>query len=183
MTRSKFWNYVIFGALILSGLPFALYLLSDHSYWLMQVFFIVAGPVAMPLMVAAPILAIASVVSCLVKDPRWQIPITWKTMVWVLIFGLSSLGFLGVLWRDYKLTASASFDNQKYYLVKFLNIDSYKYKLYRCEPLGLLCHSSSGYIGIPHQHDPILLQYDLKTRKVYIQNADQIIQIPDRPDK
>ncbi|MBW4580303.1 MAG: hypothetical protein KME42_12130 [Tildeniella nuda ZEHNDER 1965/U140] len=92
---------------------------------------------------------------------------------------MSSLSFFGALLTSYEITASATFKNQSYYLVKFSRIDSYDYRLYSCEPLGLFCSRSSGYIGIPYQNDPIYLQYNLKTQKVYIQNRNQTIQIPD----
>lgn len=179
MTLLSLWNYLGFGALILSSLTFALLLLSEQSYWLMRFFFAVAVPVTTPLILLAPICAIATALSSLVKELRWKTT-TWKIILWISVFALSSFSFLGAAFTKYEITTSASFDNQKYYLIKFFHIDSYEYKLYSCEPLGLFCSRSSGYIGIPYQHAPIRLQYNLRTRKVHIQNVDQIIQIPDQ---
>ncbi|MGV0025395.1 hypothetical protein [Phormidesmis priestleyi] len=177
MARSSLWNYLLLGALILSSLTFAMLLLSEQSYWMMRLFFAVA-PVTIPLILLAPVFAVALVLSSLVKkELRWTT--TWKITLWIFIFALSSFSFIGAAFTRYEVTTSASFENQKYYLIQFFYIDSYEYKLYSCTPHGLFCNSSSGYIGIPYQRQPIRLKYDLKTRKVYIQNADQTIPIPD----
>lgn len=177
MTRSSLWNHLLLGALILSSLTFAMLLLSGQSYWIMRLFFAVA-PVTISLILLAPVFAIALVLSSLVKrELRWTT--TWKIVLWIFIFALSSFSFLGAAFTRYEVTTSASFENQKYYLIRFSDIGGYQYKLYSCEPFGLFCNRSSGYIGIPYQHQPIRLQYNLKTRKVYIQNAGQTIPIPD----
>jgi hypothetical protein len=177
MTRSSLWNYLLLGALILSSLTFAMFLLLEQSYWMMRLFFAVA-PVTISLILLAPVSAIALVLSSLVKkELRWAT--SWKITLWIFIFALSSFSFMVAAFTRYEVTTSASFENQKYYLIKFSNLGGYQYKLYSCEPPGLFCNSSSGYIGIPYQHQPIRLKYDSKTRKVYIQNADRTIPIPD----
>lgn len=176
MTRLSLWNYFSFGALILSGLTLVILWLSDYSYWLMRFFYAVAVPVSTPLILLAPIFTVATGFLALAKRFRWKT--IYQIILWLFVFAFSSFSFLGAL-STYEVTTSASFYNQKYYLIKFTYIDAYKYRLYQCEPLGLFCTSSSGYIGIPYQHDPIHLRYNSKTRKVYIQNVDQIIQIPD----
>jgi hypothetical protein len=176
VTRLSLWNYVSVGALVVSGLTLALFLLSAHSYWLMRFFFAVAVPVSTLPILLAPVFAVGTVLLSLGKGLRWKT--TWTIILWLSVFAFSIFSFLGAFFTKYEVAASASFDNQKYYLIKFMYIDSYEYKLYRCEPLGLFCSRSSGYIGIPYQHNPIYLRYNLETRKVYIQNVDQIIQAP-----
>jgi hypothetical protein len=172
------WKYLSFGALILSGVVFALLFLSEQSYWLMRLFFAVVIPTTTSLMLLAPIIIVTFVLASLLEF-RWRMITTWTIALWVAVFVMSSLSFFGALLTSYEITASATFKNQSYYLVKFSRIDSYDYRLYSCEPLGLFCSRSSGYIGIPYQNDPIYLQYNLKTQKVYIQNRNQTIQIPD----
>jgi hypothetical protein len=178
MTLSKFWNYFSFGALILSGLTFALLLLSEYSYWLMRCFFAVARSITTPLVMLSPIVIAVTALSSLAKGLRWKALATWKILLWLSILAFSGFSFLGAFLAKYEITTSARFNHKTYYLIKFSSIDSYKYQLYSCESLGLLCRRSSGYIGIPYQNRPIRLRYNVNTRSVYIQNADQTIQIP-----
>jgi ABC-type multidrug transport system fused ATPase/permease subunit len=178
MTLLKLWNYLGFGTLLFSGLTFALLLLSEYSYWLMRCFFAMAGLTAIPLMFLSLIFMVGTALSSLIKEFSWKTVITWRIILWILVFILSSFNFLGSFLKEYEITASASFNNQKYYLVKFNSIDSHKYNLYSCDSLGLLCSRSSGYIGIPYQPESIQLKYNLKTRRVYIQNVDEVIQVP-----
>jgi len=182
MRRPNVWNYFSFGALILSILTFALLFLSEHSYWLMRLFFAVALPVSTSLILFALYVIITGVLGSVlasILEFRWRIKAPWKMILWIAIFTFSSSSFSGSIFTSYKVTASASFDNQNYYLIKFLYVDTYSYKLYHCESLSLFCSRSSSYIGIPYQNDPISLHYNSKTQKVYIQNANQIIPIPD----
>lgn len=179
MTIRSLWHYFNFGALVLSSTVFVMLLLLGHSYRLMCIFFAVAVPVTISLMIMAPIFAIIIAFSLAVSKKKHRTAIR-SIILWIFVFILSLFSFLGVVFTDYKVSASDSFENQKYYLIKFLRIDSYEYKLYTCEPMSLFCRSSSEYIGIPFQNQPIFLRYSLKTRKVYIQNADQTIQIPDQ---
>lgn len=176
MTRLSLWNYFSFGALILSGLTLVILWLSIYSYWLTRFFYAVALPVSIPLMLLAPIFTVVAGFLALGKKFQWKR--IYKIILWLSVFAFSSFSFLGAL-STYQVTTSASFYNQKYYLIKFFHIDAYNYRLYQCEPLGLFCSRSSGYIGIPYQHDPIHLRYNSKTHKVYIKNRDQVIQIPD----
>lgn len=178
MKQLNLWNYLGFGAMILSILTFILLLLSEHSYSLMRLFFAIALPVATSLILLALIAAITSVLTAILEF-RCRRKTTRAIMLWLSVLTLSIFSFFGAFMTKYEITASANFDNQKYDLIKFLYIDAYSYKLYSCEPLGLFCRRSSGYIGIPYQNDPISLQYDWKRRKVYIKNADQIIHVPD----
>ncbi|MCG9892313.1 MAG: hypothetical protein MH252_14725 [Thermosynechococcaceae cyanobacterium MS004] len=175
MTRLSFWNYFSFGALILSGLTLVSLWLLDYSYWLMRFFYAVALPVSIPLMLLAPIFTVAT--SFVALAERFRKKTIYKAILWLSVFVFSGYSFLGAL-STYEVTTSASFYNQKYYLIKFVYIGASRYKLYRCEPLGLFCISSSEHIGIPYQHDPIHLRYNSKTHKVYIKNVDQVIQIP-----
>jgi hypothetical protein len=170
------WNYLRYGALFLSSLTFIVILLSGYSYWLMRLSFIVILPVTIPLIFLALVFTISTTISSLVKQK-----IDFRSIfVWIAVLILSSISFLyRISPLSYEITASDSFENQKYYLIKFFSIDSYHYKLYSCELLSLFCSSSSGYIGIPYQHQPIRLQYNLQTREVYIQNGGEVIKIPD----
>jgi hypothetical protein len=178
MSLLRFWNYLSFGALILSGLTFSLLLLSGYSYWLMRFFFAVAGSVTPPLILISLIFMGVTALSFLVKRPYWKAANTWRIILWVSVFVFSSFSFLGTFLTDYEVAANASFNDRRYYLIRFNNIDSYSYTLYSCEQLSLFCSRSSRYIGIPYQSSPISLKYDLKTRRVYIQNLDQVIQVP-----
>ncbi len=179
MTTRSLWHYFNFGALVPSSTVFVMLLLLGHSYRLMCIFFAVAVPVTISLMIMALIFAIIIAFSLAVSKKNHRTAIR-SLVLWIFVFILSLFSFLGVVFTDYKVSASDSFENQKYYLIKFLRIDSYEYKLYTCEPMSLFCRSSSEYIGIPFQNQPIFLRYSLKTRKVYIQNADQTIQILDQ---
>jgi hypothetical protein len=179
MTLLSLWNYFNFGALILSSTIFVMLLLLGHSYRLMCIFFAVAVPITIPLMIMAPIFAIIIGFS-LVKNQKNRRTAIRSIILWIFVFTLSLLSYLGAVFTKYQVSASDSFGNQRYYLIKFFYIDSYSYKLYTCEPLSLFCRSSSEYIGIPFQKQPIYLRYSLKTHKVYIQNADQTIQISDQ---
>lgn len=167
-----FWDYLRYGALFLSSFTFVVVLLSEHSYWLMRLRLGVTFQITIPLIFLALIFTISIIT--FVKKRIWS-----KILVWIATLTLSSVSFLWMIETlDYEITASDSFENQKYYLIKFFTIDSYSYKFYRCEPLGLFCSSSSKYIGIPYQDQPIRLQYNLQTREVYIQNGDEVIEIP-----
>lgn len=180
MTLLSLWNYFNFGALILSSTVFVMLLLLGHSYRLMCIFFAVAAPVTISLMIMAPIFAIIIAFSLSVSKNKNRMAI-WSVALWIFVFILSLFSFLGgVVFTNYKVSASNSFENRNYYLIKFSRIDSYEYKLYTCESLSLFCRSSSEYIGIPFQKQPIYLRYSLKTGKVYIQNVDQTIQVPDQ---
>lgn len=178
MTQLSFWNCLSLGSFILSTLTFLLLLLSEHSYWLMRLFFATAVPVAASITLIAFIVIITIVLTATLKL-RWQMKTTWTILLWISIFALSGFSFLGAFFTKYEITANASFNHQKYYLIKFLYVDTYSYKLYHCESLSLFCSRSSSYIGIPYQNDPISLHYNSRTQKVYIQNASQIIPIPD----
>jgi hypothetical protein len=180
MSLARFWNYFTFGVLILSGLIFALFLFSGYSYQLMRFYFSVARSTTLPLIILSLTLTVVTALSFLDKKLYRKIANPWKIILWISIFTFSSLSFLGTFFTDYKVTASASFRNQKYYLIRFNYTDSYRYKLYSCESFGLLCRRSSEYIGILYQHDPISLKYDLKTHRVYIQNRDRSIQVSDQ---
>jgi hypothetical protein len=178
MTLLKLWNHFSFGALILSGLTLVVLWLSDYSYWLMRFFYAVGMSVSIPLILLARIFVVATCFLALAKRKRFRWETIYKIILWLSVFAFSSFSLLETI-ATYEVIASASFYNQKYHLIKFTYIDAYRYKLYQCEPLGLFCSRSSGYIGIPYQHDPIHLRYNSKTRKVYIQNVDQIIQVLD----
>jgi hypothetical protein len=173
------WNYFNFGALVLSSTIFVMLLLLGHSYRLMFIFFSVAAPVTISLMIMASIFVIIITLSLSVSRKNHRTAIR-SIVLWIFVFILSLFSFLGVVFTNFKVSASDSFENQKYYLIKFSRIDSYEYKLYTCDSTSLFCRSSSKYIGIPFQNQSIFLRYSLKTRKVYIQNADQTIQIPDQ---
>lgn len=123
MALLNFWNYLRNGALLLSSLTFAMLLLSGHSYWLMRLRFAVTLPITIPLILLAPIFAIEIALSSLVKKEfYWRI--IWKIILWISVFTLSGVSFLEMTLRSYEVTTSAGFENQKYYLIKFLSIDS-----------------------------------------------------------
>jgi hypothetical protein len=174
MNPLKIWNYMSLGVLALAGSIFALLLLSAHSYRLMGWFFAVAQPIAISLF----LLAIAGLIAIpflgLAQRTKWR-----QAGLGLGILILSAVVFLEVVFTKYQVTTSASFDRQTYYLVKFLQVDSYTYRVYRCGALDLFCHRSAGYIGIPNQHTSIRFQQDLQTKRVYIQNGDRAIEIPD----
>jgi hypothetical protein len=174
MKPLKIWNYLSLGALALAGILFALFLLSAHSYRLMRWLFAVGQPIASILFLMTIVGLIAIPFLGLAKRTKWK-----QTMMGLGILILSAVVFLEVVFTKYQVTTSASFDRQTYHLVKFLHVDSYTYRVYRCETSGFFCHRSSGYIGIPNQHDSIRFQQDLQTKKVYIQNGDRAIEIPD----
>jgi hypothetical protein len=168
MTLLKVWRYLSFGALALASTTFALLLLSKHSYGLMRWLYLVGPTIALGLLWIAPVGLIVSLI-------RWM----RLAIAWLVVIILSAIVFLGAAFTRYEVTAIALFDRQTYHLVKFLQIDSYTYRVYRCGVLDLFCHRSSGYIGIPDQHTSIRFQQDLQTKKVYIQNGDRAIEIPD----
>jgi hypothetical protein len=174
MKPLKIWNYMGLGVLALAGTLFALFLLSAHSYRLMRCFFAVGQPIASSLFLMAIVGLIAIPFSGLAKRTKWK-----QAVMGLGILILSAVIFLEVVFTKYQVTTSASFDRQTYYLVKFLQVDSYTYRVYRCGVLDLFCHRSSGYIGIPDQHTSIRFQQDLNTKKVYIRNGDRAIEIPD----
>jgi hypothetical protein len=174
MKPLKIWNYMNLGVLALAASILALLLLSAHSYRLMRWFFAVGQPIASSLFLLASVGLI--MVPCLGLAKRTK----WKQAVMGLgILILSAVIFLEVIFTQYQVTTSASFDRQTYHLVKFLQVDSYTYRVYRCEASGVFCTRSSGYIGIPDQHTSIRFQQDLNTKKVYIRNDDRAIEIPD----
>jgi hypothetical protein len=179
ITLSSFWHYFGVAALILSSLTFAMLLLSEHSYWLMRTFFAIAVPVSTPLILLSLIFIAATYLLFLAKKLRWKTIIRNITL-WILVFIFSCFSFSGAFLAKYEITASANFYDHQYYLIKFNSIDSYRYHLYSCDSFSLFCSRSSGYIGIPYQHETIHLRYNLETRKVYIQNVDRAIQIPNR---
>jgi hypothetical protein len=174
MKPLKIWNYMGLGVLALAGTLFALFLLSAHSYRLMRWFFAVGQPIASSLFLMAIVGLIAIPFSGLAKRTKWK-----QAVMGLGILILSAVIFLEVVFTKYQVTTSASFDRQTYHLVKFLQVDSYTYRVYRCETLGFFCTRSSGYIGIPDQHTSIRFQQNLNTKKVYIRNGDRAIEIPD----
>lgn len=179
MTLLSLWNRFSFGALLLSILTVMLFWFSERSYWLMRLFFAIAVPVTTSLILLSLMVVVTLVLAALLEF-RWRMRTTWRMILWVSVFVFSCLGFLGGLWTRYEITATAALNNQSYYLIKFLHIDASYYKLYCCEPLGLFCTRSSDNIRVPFQNAPISLQYNPATQKVYMQNADQVIQIPDQ---
>jgi fumarate reductase subunit D len=174
MTPLKIWNYLNVGSLVLASTMFALLLLSDHSYGLMQWLFTVGGSIAAILISITILCLITLPFSGLARRKKWK-----QAIIGLAILILSTVVLLAIALTNYQVTTRASFDRQTYYLVKFLQIDSYTYRVYRCGAFDLFCHRSTGYIGIPNQHISIRFQQDLKTKKVYIQNGDRAIEIPD----
>jgi hypothetical protein len=174
MKPLKIWNYMNLGVLALAASILALLLLSAHSYRLMRWFFAVGQPIASSLFLLAIVGLIMVPFLGLAKRTKWK-----QAVMGLVILILSAVVFLAVFFTKYQVTTSASFDRQTYHLVKFLQVDSYTYRVYRCETLGFFCTRSSGYIGIPDQHTSIRFQQDLQTKKVYIRNDDRAIEIPD----
>jgi hypothetical protein len=168
MISLKPWRYLSFGALALASIVFAWFLLSEHSYELMRWFYRLGPTIATVLLGLGP----GGLIVSLFRRRRLAI-------AWLVVIILSAIVVLSMAFARYEVTAIALFDRQSYYLVKFLQIDSYTYRVYRCETSGFFCHRSSGYIGIPDQHISIRFQQDLNTKKVYIRNGDRAIEIPD----
>jgi CDP-diglyceride synthetase len=174
MESLKIRNYLNVGSLVLASMMFALLLLSEHSYGLMRWLTRVGMGIAIILISTTVVCLITLPFSGLASRKKWK-----QAIIGLTILILSAVVFLTVAFRYYQVRVKANFDHQNYYLVKFFYVDSHAYSVYRCGVLDLFCHRSTGYIGIPNQRDSIRFQQDLQTKKVYIQNGDRAIEIPD----
>lgn len=149
----------------------ALLLLSSYSYWLMRLFHSVVLPVNLTLLFSTLIVVPITLLKAHLCSRQ--------VLLWFIILGIALIN-LGVgLIYQVELTTQARFQQTQYYLVRFNHLQTYTYNLYRCDLSGILCHRSSGYLGIPYQQDPITLKYDHSLDRVYIQNRRERIEIPD----